>query len=168
MVKPKAPEISSDQRFCSAMKELIADRFGALWEAVPVAVEGTDPEGVHDVRVASRRLRAAMDVAVQCFSAEWYRPLHAIAKEITTALGEVRDRDVLLEAMRGERDAAPPEEWPGIDRLIERVERERDTARAEMLAFLRELESRDIARESVRRFGSAANAPWLPVKGSGG
>ena len=36
-------------------------------EAVPVAIEGVDPEGVHDVRVASRRLRAAMDVAASAF-----------------------------------------------------------------------------------------------------
>ncbi|MER3486331.1 MAG: hypothetical protein C4345_10505 [Chloroflexota bacterium] len=45
------------------MRDLIAARWGAVWRAVPVAIEGTDPEGVHDVRVASRRLRAAMDVS---------------------------------------------------------------------------------------------------------
>ena len=54
--------------------------------------------------------------------------LHRTAKEITGALGEVRDRDVLLEALLADRSAAPLAEHPGIDRLIERVERERAAA----------------------------------------
>ena len=71
--------------------------------AIPIALAGTDIEGVHDVRVASRRLRAAMDIAAPAFPGKWYKPLHRTAKEITGALGEVRDRDVLLEALRADR-----------------------------------------------------------------
>ncbi|MGH2531772.1 MAG: CHAD domain-containing protein [Thermomicrobiales bacterium] len=156
MAKTNESPLDPNQSYCAAMAELIAARFGALWEAIPVAIDGTEVEGVHDVRVASRRLRAAMDVAVECFPADWYRPLHAAAKEITGALGEVRDRDVILEALHAERAASPPEEWPGIDRLIARIECERDTARTEMLTFLAGIEERQTAREAEKRFGSAA------------
>jgi CHAD domain-containing protein len=156
MPKNQEPSPQADERFCSAMKDLIASRFAALWRAVPAAIDGTDIEGVHDVRVASRRLRAAMDVAVDCFPVEWYRPLHKAAKQITSALGNVRDRDVIIEALQAERDAAPPEEWPGIDRLMARIERERDSARAEMLAFLSGLDERGTARDAAKRFGPAA------------
>ncbi|MGH2560425.1 MAG: CHAD domain-containing protein [Thermomicrobiales bacterium] len=162
MTKSIESSFDPNQRFCSVMKELIAARFGALWEAIPVAIDGTDVEGVHDVRVATRRLRAAMDVAADCFPADWYRPLRAAAKEITVALGEVRDRDVMLEALRAERSASAPEEWPGIDRLIARIERERDVARTEMLAFLASIEDRQTAHEAEKRFGpAAAFAPAL-------
>ena len=51
------------------------------------------------MRVASRRLRAAMDVA-RLLPGKWYSASHRTAKEITGALGEVRDRDVLLEALK--------------------------------------------------------------------
>lgn len=156
MAKIQEPTLDPDQSFCSALQGLIAGRFGALWQAVPVAGAGADIEGVHDVRVASRRLRAAMDVAVDCFPADWYRPLHKTAKEITNALGQVRDRDVMLAALHAERAAAPPEEWPGLDRLIAKIEGERDGARAEMLAFLTGLDERQTAREAVKRFGPAA------------
>lgn len=145
--------------FRSAMRELIAERWGAVWKAVPVALAGEDIEGVHDVRVASRRLRAAMDVAVDCFPREWYRPLHQTAKAITGALGEVRDRDVLLEALVAERDAAPIVERPGIERLIARIDHERIAARAEMERFLRELYERNVPAEAARRFGEKAAAP---------
>lgn len=147
---------SPDMRYRDAMIGLIGERWGEVWKAMPVALLGEDPEGVHDVRVASRRLRAAMDVAVDCFPKSWYRPLHRTAKEITSALGEVRDRDVLLEALVKERAGAPPPERPGIDRLIHRIERERVAARVEMEVFLTELLASDVPREVVARFGPAA------------
>ncbi len=153
------PAIDPDQDYRSAMRALIARRWGDVWRAVPVALAGDDIEGVHDVRVASRRLRAAMDVAAGCFSPSWYRPLHDAAKAITGALGEVRDRDVLLEALATERAAAAPAEHPGIDRLIARVERERVSARAEMEAFLRRLIDGSVPREASVRFGAAAAPP---------
>ncbi len=157
--KSAEPALDPGQTYRSAMRDLIAHRWGELWRAVPVALAGEDIEGVHDVRVASRRLRAAMDVAVDCFPSSWYRPLHAAAREITGALGEVRDRDVLLEFFAGEHLKAPREEWPGLDRLINRVERERQTARAEMEAFFANLDARGVAREAARRFGPAAAPP---------
>lgn len=139
--------------FRETMRALIAQRWEAVWKAVPVALEGTDIEGVHDVRVASRRLRAAMDIASPAFPKSWYRPLHRVAKEITSTLGEVRDRDVLLEVLRAERDKAPLTERPGIDRLIARVERERSEARVDMEAYLQNLMDGPLRREIERRFG---------------
>ena len=145
--------------FRQAMRVLIAERWRALWKAVPTALEGRDSEGVHDVRVASRRLRAAMDVAVECFPAAWYRPLHRTAKEITGALGEVRDRDVLVEALSAERDAAPAVERPGIERLLARIEAERVEARAAMEHYLGGLLTGGVAEEAARRFGKRAVPP---------
>ncbi len=161
MAKPKDPPLDPRQSYRSAMRTLIGERFRAVWEAVPVAVAGEDIEGVHDVRVASRRLRAAMDVAAPCFPRSWYRPLHAAAKEITGALGEVRDRDVLLETLTEERAAAPAAERSGIDRLIARIERERQAARVEMLAFLAGLDARGLPQEAAARFGPAAGPPQV-------
>ena len=148
--------LDSQQSYRSAMRELIAQRWGAVWAALPAALTGDDIEGVHDVRVASRRLRAAMDVAVDCFPSSWYRPLHRTAKAITSALGGVRDRDVLLESFRMEWESAAKLERPGLDRLIDRVERERIVARGEMEAFLSDLIASDVPREAARRFGPAA------------
>ncbi len=142
--------------FVESMRDLIAERWGVVWNAVPVALAGDGIEGVHDVRVASRRLRAAMDVAVDCFPARWYRPLHKTAKEITGALGAVRDRDVLLEVLAEQRESASEPERPGIDRLIERIERERVDARAEMERYLGGLLEGDARDEAGRRFGPAA------------
>lgn len=145
--KPKEPA------FRDAMRTLIEERWEQVWAATPVALEGRDPEGVHDVRVASRRLRAAMDVAADSFPNDWYPPLHKLAKKITRELGAVRDRDVLIEAFQSERESAPPEEWPGIDLVIDRIERERVEARIRMKAFLASLDGTGAIQETRRRFG---------------
>ncbi len=144
---------SAEMSFRDAMSALIAERWQTVLAAVPVALEGTDIEGVHDVRVASRRLRAALDIAAPAFPGKWYTALHRTAKQITGALGTVRDRDVLLEALYEDRSAAPVAEHPGINRLIERVERERVAARGEMVRFLRQLLEGPLQAELERRFG---------------
>ncbi|MBX3071393.1 MAG: CHAD domain-containing protein [Thermomicrobiales bacterium] len=140
-------------RFDHVMARLIDERWQDVWDAIPVAVAGDDPEGVHDVRVASRRLRAAMDVASDLFPASWYRPLHKMAKRITSELGEVRDRDVQIEYFTNVRDAAAPGDQPGIDRLIARLTAEREEARQHMLAFLDDLEQTGLQQEVSNRFG---------------
>jgi exopolyphosphatase/pppGpp-phosphohydrolase len=150
--------------FRETMSLLIAQRWEAVWKAVPVALEGTDIEGVHDVRVASRRLRAAMDIAAPAFPRGWYRPLLRTAKEITSALGEVRDRDVLLEALHAERETAPLPERPGIDRLIARVDGERKIARADLETYLQALLNGPIRHEVERRFGQV---PGKKAAGNG-
>jgi triphosphatase len=145
-----------DAPFRDEMKTLIAKRFSDLWTALPVAIEGVDPEGVHDVRVASRRLRAAMDVTSGTFPEAWFADMLKTVKAITSELGEVRDRDVMLEFLASERKRVRAQDRAGIDKLIERVEREREVAREHMLKFLASLESDEVMAESIRRFGSDA------------
>lgn len=157
--KRGANRSTSGDTFAAAMRSLIAERWGVLWAAMPAALAGDDIEGVHDVRVASRRLRAAMDVSVECFPASWYKPLHRSAKEITRALGSVRDRDVLVAALTDERDAASVAERPGIQRLIDRIEAERVVARSGMEAFIADVVGSGLPYETERRFGRAAAPP---------
>jgi hypothetical protein len=56
--------------------------------------------------------------------------------------------DYLIDA----RGDAPPNERPGIDRLIERVERERTAARNEMETYLQKLAEQGLRDETRRRF----------------
>ena len=155
---PAANDDAAELTFREAMRRLIGERWTVVWRTIPAAMAGESIEGVHDVRVASRRLRAAMDVAGDCFPRSWYRPLHRAAKDITRALGGVRDRDVLLESLLAERAAAPATEQPGIDGLIARIEAERTEARADMEQFLRELLAGPVPAATGRRFRAEGDA----------
>ncbi len=150
----KPDSLDRNVPFSDAMRVLIRERWETVWKTIPAAIEGSDLEGVHDVRVASRRLRAAMDVAVDCFPTSWYKPLHKTAREITRELGEVRDLDVQLEYLDAVREQSAPGDRPGIDRLRDQLTARRDTARARMLEYLAALERRGVRDEVDRRFGA--------------
>lgn len=153
MARDKDPVLRTDQDFRSAMVALIGPRWERLWEDLDRLQHADDADAIHDIRVASRRLRAAMDVAAPCFPAEWYVPLHRTAREVTSALGGVRDQDVILEALAAERKQVPQADRPAIDALIAHVQHERTLARRSMREFLAVLESSGARQQTRHRFG---------------
>jgi CHAD domain-containing protein len=140
-----------------AMREMIATRWAITWNAIPPVLAGNDPAAVHDLRVASRRLRAAMDVSTSCFPRKWYRPLHKQAKAITRSTGAVRDGDVLLAALISQSEHASDEMQPGLAHLIRELDRERTRARAAMLRYLLALDSGPTRKQTRRRFKRSSN-----------
>ena len=83
-----------------------------------------DLEYVHEMRVALRRLRAALRLFKKMLLPS-ARALNAELKWFARALGEVRDRDVFLKFLRGYRAGAAEEQAPFVDCLIEAVLAER-------------------------------------------
>lgn len=68
--------------------------YQALIDHEDRAWEGVDPEGVHQMRVASRRLRVGLSVFGPCLPTKKSKRLAAEIKWITKSLGRVRDLDV--------------------------------------------------------------------------
>ncbi len=70
------------------------------WQSLVREAEGArsagDPEHIHRMRVASRRLRAAIPIFRSCFPAKKYRKWRKEIKNITASLGEARDLDVQI------------------------------------------------------------------------
>ena len=56
----------------------------------------------------------------------------------------------------GARTASPGDRV-GIDRLIARLEREREASRETMLSYLESLENQGVAGEAARRFGAGTS-----------
>ena len=63
----------------------------------PRAVGGKDADAVHDARVASRRLKAAVNLLGPVASREYRQPLAKIHRSVRKRLGPLRDLDVMLE-----------------------------------------------------------------------
>ncbi|MGC4108283.1 MAG: CHAD domain-containing protein [Thermomicrobiales bacterium] len=151
--------------FDAAMRALIAERWREVWKTMPSGKKLADPEAIHDVRVASRRLRAAMDVATDAFPKPWYRRLHKEAKQITGEFGALRDADVMLATLRTQRASTPDAEHPGLDDLIAQQERVRSAALNEARRYLKRLERRNLRRETKKRFPRTLAATPVAVKG---
>ena len=103
----------------------------------PGARTGDDPEDVHQLRVATRRLRAFLRAARELVDSEWADDVRARAAVVTDALGAVRDLDVLLEQIRVDVAELPPAERRDARPLLRALQRERTAARRRLLATLR-------------------------------
>lgn len=135
------PDLSCDETFRSAAGKVIWTRFEEMMSFRDAAIAGTDIEGVHDMRVASRRLRAAIELFHDVFPRKRLRPLLASVKDIADALGEVRDTDVLIDRLRKDTKGRPPSQRLVLGEVIAELEARRGGAREELAQTLAGLEN---------------------------
>jgi CHAD domain-containing protein len=98
---------------------------------------GLDPEEVHDMRVAIRRLRAMLRAAREMLAPEYSEPLRAELRWLGGELGPLRDADVFIEYLREERDGLEESDRPGADELVHLLETDRGDAHARAIEALR-------------------------------
>lgn len=96
---------------------------------------GEDIEALHDMRVAARRLRAAMS-AFRPFLGPRVERFREQLGWVAAALGEVRDLDVQLERMAEWRAEAAPGQELALDAVGALLNARRQVARTRMLAAL--------------------------------
>lgn len=106
-----------------------------------------DIESLHDMRVGSRRLRAALSVFAKAFPRSEYRDWDKQIGGITDALGAVRDLDVQIIYLQTVRETMPPNEAYGISRLVARQTKKRDKERESLLRALRLLQKSGFKRK---------------------
>ncbi len=116
---------------------------------------GEDPEELHDMRVASRRLRAAMQIFKDALPVR-SKKLREELKWISGVLGEVRDLDVQLEQLEAWISSAAPDDRDPLGELRGVLEERRGKARKSML---RVLDSRRYARFVESYSGFLARGP---------
>jgi CHAD domain-containing protein len=98
---------------------------------------GTDPEGVHQVRVATRRLRSDLRTFRSLLDRGWREELRSELGWLGGELGPVRDLDVLGERLRRHALLLPDEDAANVAKLLDRLRVRRDAARVELLSAMR-------------------------------
>ena len=137
MAKPKQiPGIDCDAEAAAAIRRVVTVRLGEMCALRERALDWSDPEGVHDMRVASRRLRSALrDFLPYARKRRVAKSLQEI-KDIADALGRVRDQDVAIIALEKLAAKAPAEVSTGIHQLAEIRRARRAEAREELIPIL--------------------------------
>lgn len=121
-------------------------RIRAFCAEVDGARAGTDPESIHRMRVASRRLRSTLPVFSFCFKKKQYRLFERGFKRITRALGEARDTDVQIMFLRGYMPGflEGSDEAEGIRVILALLEAHRKREQQRILSALDALETEGI------------------------
>ena len=148
-VKDIAPEKSLEE--CA--RRIIITRFYEMMSFKAGVIDGRDIESVHNMRVASRRLRAAMRNFADCFAPkkEFRRCLKQV-EQITSTLGDVRDLDVLIDRFQKDVLTVPEDAQIGVQNLIRHLQKERAERRAPMFTMFEELDRSNFEQRFLKFF----------------
>ncbi|MFN8537192.1 MAG: CHAD domain-containing protein [Thermomicrobiales bacterium] len=130
--KAAKPEFEATDNFPWILPRVLEDRLAAVLSPMATVREDEDPEGVHDMRVAIRRLRGALEPAEPFYPPKAYKRALRRVKALARALGHVRDADVHLISLRKRLNRAAPEEQAGIAGLIDTIVADRAGSRADL------------------------------------
>ena len=128
--------LAADDPMSEAGRKVLSVHFNRMLANETGTRLGEDPEALHDMRVATRRMRAALAIFAPHYTEKALRPLLKGLRRTGRTLGAVRDLDVLLEKARAYAAELPTEDAVSLDPLIAAWESTRDRARCAMLAYL--------------------------------
>jgi CHAD domain-containing protein len=130
--------------FREAAAASVAVRADELFAHAAGVLDTGDIERVHDMRVATRRLRAVLEIYAPCFPKAEYKSVLKDVKALADALGERRDPDVQLAALDAFAAAVSASDRPGIEVYAELVRGEQGDGNARLAGALDDAERRDL------------------------
>jgi CHAD domain-containing protein len=168
---PRATKVPAGARPVDVLGGALREQYERLLAHDPGTRLGSDPEDLHQMRVATRRARAFLRAARPLVDRTWANDLRAELGWLGSALGTARDLDVLLEHLRADV-AAVGGHGDTARGLLDALELEHAAARAAALAALSDeryfalldlLESAE-PEAAPDASGSLADLWWKEVK----
>jgi CHAD domain-containing protein/HD-GYP domain-containing protein (c-di-GMP phosphodiesterase class II) len=149
---PALPELASpgllpDDPMSEAGRKIIWFHFLRMLRHEPGTRLGQDIEELHDMRVATRRMRAAIRVFGDFFEPQALAPFKKGLRRIARTLGPVRDLDVFEEKAGHYLKSLPEEARDSLDPLLDAWHAEREATREKMSAFLDSNRYKKLKRE---------------------
>jgi CHAD domain-containing protein len=157
------PGIDPDDAMSEAGRKIWRFHFRRMLYHEPGTRKGEDIEALHDMRVATRRMRAAFRVFGDYYRPEIVAPSLKGLKRTGRTLGAVRDLDVFREKVLAYRASLPASQSSSLDGLLAVLEGQREAARQRMIAYLDSKRYRRFT-DSFGEFVETAGKGALPVE----
>jgi CHAD domain-containing protein len=142
------PDLTADDAYADAAAKIVEVRAGELIEHAEGVLDTGDIERVHDMRVATRRLRAALEIFEPCFPENAYDQTLSAVKRLADGLGERRDRDVAIASLHAFNDQMSAPDRRGVDSLIKSLRAEQEEANTALAPLVEQANLRAL-RESL-------------------
>ena len=133
---PRRTKLGPDASPGDALRAALRDQLAEVLAHDPGTRLGTDEEDLHQLRVATRRLRAFLRASRSFVDEEWAEELRAELGWLGAELGRVRDLDVLIEHLREESASLEREEVKAFRPVLAALGRERGRQRRTLVRGL--------------------------------
>lgn len=157
MAKAQDIDVAPSEPFREAAARVVRVRAGELFEYGDGVLDTRDIERVHDMRVASRRLRAVLEIFAPCFPSSEFKGVLRDVKQLADALGERRDPDVHIDALQSFSKALAAANKPGVARLVEESRARQSRGNEVLAAELERMRERGL-HERLLALADAADA----------
>jgi CHAD domain-containing protein len=147
MARAREVTIEPAARFDAAGAAVVRVRADELFEHADGVLDTGDVEQLRHMRVASRRLRAALEMFARAFDKNEHAAVLREVKRLADALGARRDVDVQIERLEALRPEVGAVDVLGLEALLIELRAEQAQANAALATALgdaceRELEAR--------------------------
>jgi CHAD domain-containing protein len=132
-----APELPLPTHGLETLRAFIQDQYARILGHDPGARLGKDPEDVHQLRVALRRLRSVLKTATPLLDTAWVDSIREELSWLAGELGPARDVDVLIPSLRAEADSLEAAERESLEPLFSKFEAAKAGAAERALEALR-------------------------------
>jgi CHAD domain-containing protein len=155
---PRTLGIVGEDSLSEAAQKVLRFHFARMQYREAGTRSGLDAEDLHDMRVATRRLRAAWRVFEGAYKAGKTKKIRRHLESIADRLGVVRDLDVLIAGLHEYRLSLDDEHRPGLEPLLTLWQRQRDKARDALVAELDSESYSAFIKEMAEFLEAGANA----------
>jgi CHAD domain-containing protein len=149
------PELVPHVSFREAAALAVETRAAEVFEHAENVLDTNDIERVHDMRVATRRLRAAMEIFEPCFPKKEFKLTLREVKDLADTLGQRRDPDVHIAELKRIADALTREDARGISSLAAELRAQQQAGNEALARKLHEIEDGHL-RERLAALVTAA------------
>lgn len=133
---PDGPGIEAQDPMSEAGRKVFRFHFQRMLHNEPGTRCGEDIDALHDMRVATRRMRAAVRVFGAYYDQAAFRPHLKGLRRTGRALGAVRDLDVFREKVLAYLTSLSDSEPADMKDLLSTLETRREAARERMVRYL--------------------------------
>ena len=131
----------SHESYCFFGAKTLLKRLENVIKEIDGVRKAEDIECIHDMRVATRRMRSALALFEGCFPGKDLKKWNKRMKSVTRALGTARDADVQIDFLQRFVDNLTESRYrPGIQRLMLRLQQGRDKAQGKVTKAMDKLE----------------------------
>ena len=163
----KKPGLTADDTMAEAARKTLYFHFKRMVNHEAGTRRGEDIEELHDMRVATRRMRAATRVFGNYMDMKTIKPFAKKLRRVGRTLGAVRDLDVFKQKAQAYIDTLPSQRQDELEPLLSVMDKEHQKAREQMLNLF----DSDYYERFKKRFAKFLKRPGtasLPELGSHG